>query len=385
MGSQFFLRRVVGGLKRGGVKRLAAQGGKAARAGIRVAVEIAAGQYLADGGEVVAHQGHVRPGVQRCLDTLCRVGDTKRARHVEVVANDCAIKAQRAQFGEMHRREAGGTVVGLREDDMRRHQRFDAAFNLADEGITVRFAFVRIARVLRQGVVRVANDTAMSGVVFANGNHANRAQAAPQRIGKEYHHGGIGVKGAVADNAGSGVLQIQHRGEAEINVKLAQLISDNDACRFRQFAGEQRAAVKTAAKRAHRRDGGEAVAETLHSPTFVINANERVRALRADGGAEPFQLRRAAVIAAEEDDARTKGAVQQRRFLREQHRSLNANDDCTHASSRKNAILTRHHAGNDRAFCRRRGGFATRGEKISRQVLTRKGFACLMRVLSTAK
>ena len=136
-------------------------------------------------------------------------------------------------------------------------------------------------------------------------------------------------------------MQIQHRGEAEINAELAQFVSDDDAHRFRQFAGKQRAAVKTAAERAHRRNGGEAFAETLHPPAFLIDADNRVRPLRADGGAETFQLRRTAVIAAEKNDARTKRATKLRGFLREQHRSLNADNDCTHASSRKNAILTR--------------------------------------------
>ena len=111
--------------------------------------------------------------------------------------------------------------------------------------------------------------------------------------------------------------------------------------RFCQFAGEQRAAVKTAAEHPHRRNGGEALAETLYPPAFLINTDDGIRVLRADGGTEALELRRAAVIAAKKDDARTKRATKLRGFLREQHRSLNADNDCTHASSRKNAILTR--------------------------------------------
>ena len=68
--------------------------------------------------------------------------------------------------------------------------------------------------------------------------------------------------------------------------------------RFRQLAGKQRTAVKTAAKRAHRGQGGEAFAETLHPPAFLINTDDGIRVLRADGGAEALELRRTAVIAA---------------------------------------------------------------------------------------
>ena len=241
----------------------------------------------------------------------------------------------------MNGRETGGAVVALREDNMRRHQRFNAAFDLADEGVQVGLALVGTARVLRQDVVRVADHAAVSGIVFADGDHADVTQATAQGIGECYHDGRVGMQGAVADDFRDGVMQIQHRREAEINTELAQFISDDDTHRFRQLAGEQRAAVKTAAKRAHRGQGGEAFTETLHPPAFLINTDDGIWVLRADGGTEALELRRAAVIAAKKDDARTKRATKLRGFLREQHRSLNADNDCTHASSRKNAILTR--------------------------------------------
>ena len=197
---QFFLRRAVGGFECRRIKGMAAQAGETARAGSGVAVEVIASQRLTDGGEIVAHQGNVCARVQRRLDAFCRIGDAERAGHVEVVADNRAVKATRAQFLDMNGRETGGAVVALREDDMRRHQCFNAAFDLADEGVQVGLALVGTAWILRQDVVRVAGHAAMAGIVFADGDHARRAQAATQRFGKRDHDGGVGMQGTVADD-----------------------------------------------------------------------------------------------------------------------------------------------------------------------------------------
>ena len=204
--------------------------------------------------------------------------------------------------------------------------------------------------------------------MFADGDHADVTQATAQGIGECYHDGGVGMQGAVADDFRDGGMQIQHRREAEINTELAQFISDDDAHRFRQLAGKQRTAVKTAAKRAHRGQGGEAFAETLHPPAFLINTDDGIRVLRADGGTEALELRRAAVIAAKKDDARTKRATKLRGFLREQHRSLNADNHCTHASSRKSGNFSTA----QKARCRRAARLPAHGEKNPARALDSK-------------
>ena len=378
MGLQQFASGAVVGGGSCRINGAGAQGGEAAGAVCCIGVVIVAGQCLADCGEVVAHQCHIGAGIEGGLDAVAGIGNALRACHVKVVADDGAVETELTQCGNVQGRVPGGAVVDVGIDDVRGHQCFDAAGDVVPEGVEVGFAFGRAARVVRQGVVRVAAHTPVPGVVFADGGHAALTQAAPQGIGENGDDGRIGVIGTLADNGGNGRGEIKVGGEAEIDAVLAQFAGDNDTCRLGQPAGEQWTAVKAAAKGGGGGDGGKTVAETLHASAFVINAEQQVGARSADGGAELVQLIRRSVIAAEQNDARAGGLADLCALVRLQMCSLNADDNRAHVPplNKWRDFITA--AG---ASC-----FA-RAVRICGVILclTVLGFSCLMRVLSKAK
>jgi hypothetical protein len=154
---------------------------------------------------------------------------------------------------------------------VRRHQCFDTAFDLTQEGVKIGFAFGKIALVVRQGVVRITAHPAVTGVVFADSRHAKFVQTAPQGIGKDSDDGRIGVKGTVANNRRDRVDKIENRGKAEVNVVLTQLIGDNGSRCLSQLAGKQRPVVETVAKGSRSGNSGKSYPEALYTPAFVIN------------------------------------------------------------------------------------------------------------------
>ena len=76
-----------------GVDGAGAQGGEAARAVGSVGQVVVSAQCLTDCGKVIAHQCHIGTGSKCGLDAFARIGNTLCASHVEVVADNGAVKA----------------------------------------------------------------------------------------------------------------------------------------------------------------------------------------------------------------------------------------------------------------------------------------------------
>src|SRR5437762_8059739 len=74
----------------------------------------------------------------------------------------------------------------------------------------------------------------------------------------------IEMQRAVADHRAAAVVEVEHRGEAEVDAVRAELRSDDIADRGRELAPLFAVAIPLFPERAHRRNGGEAVLETLH-------------------------------------------------------------------------------------------------------------------------
>ena len=93
MSLQQFLR---GAVVRGGgygVNEAGAQGGETACAVGCIGQVVVAAQCLTDCGKVVTHQCHIGTGSKCGLDAFAGVGNTLCASHVEVIADNGAVKA----------------------------------------------------------------------------------------------------------------------------------------------------------------------------------------------------------------------------------------------------------------------------------------------------
>ncbi len=126
---------------------------------------------------------------------------------------------------------------------------------------------------------------------------------AAHQAGTERAHGSrIEVQRAIADHRAAAVIEVQHRREAEVHAMRTELRGDDVADRSGGFLRRIAIAVPQLAQRAHRRDGGEAVAKALHAAAFVIHADRQHRlTLPLDIGGQRGELVRVFVVAREED------------------------------------------------------------------------------------
>jgi len=110
------------------------------------------------------------------------------------------------------------------------------------------------------------------------------------------------VEGAVANHRAGAVVEVEHRGEAEIHAAGAQLRRKYPTGLVRQGLGAVRMFVPDMPQLAHRRQAGEAVAESLHPTAFMVHGNQQMRVAQGMNlGGQPGKLRLRGVIPAEQD------------------------------------------------------------------------------------
>ena len=114
---------------------------------------------------------------------------------------------------------------------------------------------------------------AVPRIVLAGGLQARGIQAGAERARQLDDDLGIGGKGTVADHGGDAAVAIEHRREAQVDAEARQLAADGLAVLLRFVRGAQAGFLVQAAERAHRRNAGEADAEALHPPAFVIDSD----------------------------------------------------------------------------------------------------------------
>ncbi len=161
-------------------------------------------------------------------------------------------------------------------------------------------------------MVRISLDVAVPGEMLADRLHAGRLQAVHQRRGQRRDHIRVGMEGAVTDDATDAAIEIEHWREAEIDIGGPQLGRHQPAGRRRHRPRPARLAVVDLAEAAHRRQHREALAEALHAPALVIDADQQPRrAQRVNFGAEFGELARGFVVAREQDHAADARMAQQ--------------------------------------------------------------------------
>ena len=133
--------------------------------------------------------------------------------------------------------------------------------------------FLHAALVAGHGHVRVGGGEAVPGKMLAHGSHPGFLQSQDQLGSKSAHRGGVEVQRPVADHAAAAVVEVEHRGEAEIHAMRAELRADHVAGRLRRLPALLAVAVPQAPELAHRRDRGKAFAEALHAPALVVDTN----------------------------------------------------------------------------------------------------------------
>ena len=158
------------------------------------------------------------------------------------------------------------------------------------------------ALIARHGDMRIGLRVAMAGKMLGDGRHAALRESLHQASAQRADGGGIEVQRAIADHRAAAIVEIEHRREAEVDAVGAELGRDDVADRAGGLFGEITVAIPQSSERAHRRNGGEALAKALHAPALVIDAHRQRRlAQPLDVRGERGELFRVFVVASEEN------------------------------------------------------------------------------------
>jgi len=142
--------------------------------------------------------------------------------------------------------------------------------------------------------------------------HATLQQAVHQAFCQQAHHTRVTTKGAVANDTALAIVQVQHRGEAQVHTAGPQLGSQHVTTGCGRIRGVQRARVLFRAgrghphlsQRPHRRQVGKAIGlESLHAPAFVVDTNQQIGAHFLDVPAQGRELRAVLPIARKQNQA----------------------------------------------------------------------------------
>ncbi len=160
------------------------------------------------------------------------------------------------------------------------------------------------AFVHRQLMMGIGMRVTVTRKVLAAVGHSREQQAMHQAAGQQRDHPRVAMKGSIADHPRRAVVQIEHRGEAQVHPHRLQLAPDGRPDRGGLAAGVHRIDIPALAQRPHRFDRTEAVPKTLNPPALVIHADQqRAITSRAHISGEPRHLPGALEVAGEQDHA----------------------------------------------------------------------------------
>ena len=249
---------------------------------------------------MVAQQHQVTASVERRHGSLGRA-DGRAIQHAstghrQIVAEHCAAKAELAaqDVAEPALRKTGRPGINLGVDHVRRHHRRQGGVEPAIGRRVVGQDGFEAAPVHRQVGVRVGPHKAMARKVFAAIGHTALQQAVHQAFRQQADHARVAAEGTVADHAAGAKIQVQHRGEAQINTASAQLGAQHVAAGGGRVTGAHGAAALPAlavlqphlTQRPHRRQMGEAIRlKALHPAALVVDADQQVSAQLLDAAA----------------------------------------------------------------------------------------------------
>ena len=195
--------------------------------------------------------------------------------------------------------------VDRRIDHVRGHDCFDALVREHRERNEI-VLFERSQGPLVDGNlgVRVPHHVTVTGKMLADRGGACASQAAPERACEMRHRVRIAMESAIADDRAAGIVEIEHRGEAEIDSARRQFPGDARTDSFGFGSRFFSIAIPAFAERAHRRQRGESLAKALHASALVIDTDQRRRvAQSANRRRQRHELARRGVVAREQDDS----------------------------------------------------------------------------------
>ncbi len=188
---------------------------------------------------------------------------------------------------------------------MRRHDAAQPVFDETPERLQVRL-FERLERtfVHRHFMMRIGCDVAVTRKMLADRRHAAVTQAAHHAARELGYRHRIAVKRAVPDHAAVAVIDVEHRGEAQIDPARAQFRGEHVADRLRQFERVFGIRIPRRAQFAHGGQHGKALAKALHAAAFVIDRDQQRRLAHGMNLARQFrELIGRAVVARKQDHA----------------------------------------------------------------------------------
>jgi hypothetical protein len=141
----------------------------------------------------------------------------------------------------------------------------------------VGFQLGQRAVVLRHHKVAVASDKTVAGKVLAARGHATLLQATLQGQCQFADNVRVAMEGPVADDGTAAPVQVQHRGEGQVDTAGAQFASQHHADIFGGGTGGSFVLLPQFAQHIHGRQTGEAIEKTLYAATFVVNGNQQFR------------------------------------------------------------------------------------------------------------
>ena len=261
-------------------------------------------QRLEHARTVVAHRQHVAAGRQRRRSPLVDPAGEGRAAHAEIVGEHGPGEAEiPAQFlldpalGETRRR-----IVHLGEQHVRDHHRRQAVRDQSPVRQQLAVQRLERAAIHRQRLVRVGDHGPVAREVLRGRGHPRRAHALHAGQRQRRDDLGIAMVSAIPDDLADAVVEIHTGRETQVDAGGAQLRCEQPAALPGKAAPGLRIQIVGVADRALRWQRGEGLAEALDAAALVIHRHEqRGTADRADLRDQRLELRRALVVAAEQD------------------------------------------------------------------------------------
>ncbi len=156
----------------------------------------------------------------------------------------------------------------------------------------------------RQRDVRIDHHGAVAGEMLGDRGHARLAHAREISRRQRGHRVGVAVKSPVADDLAHAVIEVDAGCEAEIHPHRVQLARHEPPDRMRKAQRLALVLIEAPAQQVHGGQRGEPLSEALYAAALVIHGDQQMRrAQRPYCGGQRGNLLRAAVVAAEQQDA----------------------------------------------------------------------------------
>ncbi|MNE07041.1 hypothetical protein D3C80_996460 [compost metagenome] len=296
----------------------------------------AQGQF--GGRTVVAHQAHVATGSQRRFDTAGGIADHVSARHGQVVTEDHAIELQLATQDVLQPAagEAGGLGIDLWINDVGRHDRGQLLAQLGKRHQVIGTDLVEAAFVVGNRDVRIRFSPAVAGEVLAGGSHPGAVHPADECTREQGSALGITFERTGANNGAALVIQVQHRGKAQVQANGQHFGGHDPAALLGQVFG-----VRVVGNGAHGGQSHESLAQALHAAALLIHRQQQIGANGANRCTQLAHLTRMLDVTGKNDQAAHFGLAQQLAIFSRQPGTGDVHHQrALQASSHRNSLIT---------------------------------------------